>query len=154
MNPQELLQTYSENAQAFITAARSFPEAKVNLSPAEGEWSAAYVIHHMADYELQFGVRYANALAEENPAIVVFDGAKFPTALHYEKRSVGNSIAAFEAVHNLNYEILKNASPEDWNRTSVHPEKGRVYLTSSVKLCGGHIGAHIEQLKIAEAVGG
>ncbi len=149
MNPQELLQTYSENAQAFITAARSIPEAKVNLSPAEGEWSAAYVIHHMADAELQFGVRYANALAAENPAIVAFDETKFPAALHYEKRSVGNSIAAFEAAHNLSYEILKSASPEDWNRTSVHPEKGRVYLTSLVKLCGNHIGMHIEQLKEA-----
>ncbi len=146
MNPEELLQTYSENAQAFIAAARSIPAAKVNLIPAEGEWPAAYVIHHMADAELQFGVRYANTLAEDNPAIVPFDEAKFPIALHYEKRSVANSLAAFESAHNLNCEILRNASPEDWNRTSIHPEKGQVYLTSMVKLCGNHIGEHIAQL--------
>jgi hypothetical protein len=29
----------------------------------------------------------------------------------------------------------------------VHPEKGPVHLTSWVKSCGGHIGAHLEQLK-------
>ena len=149
MNPQELLQTYSENAQTFILAARGIPADKVNLSPAAGEWSAAYVIHHMADAELQFGVRYANALAEDNPSIVAFDEEKFPTALHYEKRIVVNSIAAFEAAHNLNFEILENSSPEDWNRTSLHPEKGLVYLSSMVKLCGSHIGVHIEQLKAA-----
>jgi hypothetical protein len=57
------------------------------------------------------------------------------------------SIASFEATHNMNFEILKNASADDWNRTSVHPEKGTVYLTSWVKSCGGHIGAHLEQLK-------
>ena len=149
MNPPELLQTYSENAQAFITAARSIPEDNLNLAPAEDEWSAAYVIHHMADAELQFGVRYANTLVTENPAIVLFDEEKFPTALHYERRSVANSLAAFEAAHNLNYEILKSVSPEDWNRTSVHPVKGIVYLTSMVKLCGSHIRGHIEQLKEA-----
>ena len=149
MNPQELLKTYSENAQTFILAARAIPADKVNLSPAEGEWSAAYVIHHMADAELQFGVRYANALAEDIPPIVAFDEEKFPIALHYAKRSVSNSIAAFEGAHNLNYEILKNSSPEDWNRTSLHPEAGLVYLTSMVKLSGSHIGVHIEQLKAA-----
>ncbi len=147
MIPTELLQIYGKNAQAFIAAARSIPEDKVSAFPAEGEWSAAYVIHHMADAELQFGVRYANALAEENPVIVPFDEAKFPSALHYEERSVANSLSAFEAAHNLNYEILKNASPEDWNRTSVHPERGLIHLTSMVKLCGDHIGVHVEQLK-------
>ena len=149
MNPQELLKTYSENAQTFILAARAIPADKVNLSPAEGEWSAAYVIHHMADAELQFGVRYANTLVEDNPPIVAFDEEKFPTALHYAKRSVRNSIAAFEGAHNLNYEILKNSAPEDWTRTSLHPEVGLVYLTSMVKLSGSHIGVHIEQLKAA-----
>lgn len=147
MNPTELLQSYGENAQAFMAAARSIPAVMLNVSPASDEWSAAYVIHHMADSELQFGVRYANALAEDNPAIVSFDEAKFPSALHYEKRSVANSIAAFESAHNLNYEILSNAAIEAWDRTSVHPERGLVPLTSLVKLCGGHIGAHIQQLQ-------
>ena len=147
MNPTELLQSYSQNAQAFLAAASSIPEAMISVSPTPDEWSAAYVIHHMADAELQFGVRYANALAEENPAIVPFDEAKFPTALHYEKRSVANSLAAFAAAHTLNYEILMNALPEDWNRTSIHPERGPVHLTSMVKLCGTHIGIHIQQLQ-------
>ena len=146
MDSQDLLQMYNENARAFIAAARSIPENKLNLSASLEEWSASYVIHHMADAELQFGVRYANALAEENPPIVPFHEEKFPVGLKYAARSVPVSLAAFEAAHNLNYEVLKNSSAADWNRTSVHPEKGQVHLTSLVKLCGSHIGAHIEQL--------
>jgi len=146
MNPQELLDTYHSNVQAFIEAAKAISPDKMNFSSAPDQWSAAFVIHHMADAELQFGVRFANALAEDNPAIVPFDEEKFPTGLKYEKRNPQISLSAFEAAHNLNYEILKNASADDWNRTSVHPEKGQVHLTSLVKLCGGHIGAHTEQL--------
>ena len=146
MNPQELLDTYHSNVQAFIAAAKAIAPEAMNVSSAPDQWSPAFVIHHMADAELQFGVRFANALAEDNPAIVPFDEEKFPTGLKYEKRNPQTSLLAFEAAHNLNYEILKNASAEDWNRTSVHPEKGQVHLTSLVKLCGGHIGAHIEQL--------
>ena len=146
MNPEELLQTYNENARAFIAAARAVPESRFNIRPTEKEWSAAFIIHHIADAELQFGVRYANTLAEENPPIVPFDEERLPIGLRYELRSVAVSLAAFEAAHNLNYEILKNATFEDWNRTSIHPKRGPVHLSSLVKLSGGHIGGHIEQL--------
>lgn len=147
MTSTELLQSYDQNAQAFAAAARAIPAELFSVSPAAGEWSPAYVIHHMADAELQFGVRYVNALSEQNPPIVQFDETKFPTALHYEKRSVANSIAAFAAAHNLNYEILKNTAPEEWNRTSLHPEKGLVSLSALVKSCAGHIGEHVQQLQ-------
>ena len=147
MTQIELLQTYNQNAQAFITAAQSIPESLLNVSPAPGEWSAAYVIHHMADSEIQFAGRYANTLAEDQPTIVPFDEEKFPTALHYEKRSVANSISAFSATHNLSYENLKNAAPEAWSRISIHQESGPVELISLVKLCSGHISNHIQQLQ-------
>ena len=147
MTSTELLQRYDQNAQAFAAAARAIPAESLSVVAAAGQWSPAYVIHHMADSELQFGVRYVNALAEENPAIVPFDETKFPTALHYEKRSVANSLAAFEAAHNLNFEILKNTAAEEWNRTSSHPEKGLVPLSALVKLCGSHIGEHVQQLQ-------
>ena len=147
MNPQELLDTYSQNAQAFIKTAKAIPTEKLTKSPSDGEWSPAFVIHHMADSEIQFGARFAKTLSEDNPNIVLFDEEKFPDGLHYDKRNVEISIASFEATHNMNFEILKNASADDWSRTSVYPEKGPVHLTSWVKLCGGHIGAHLEQLK-------
>jgi hypothetical protein len=147
MNPQELLETYSQNAQAFIKAAKATTAEKLTQSPSDGGWPPAFVIHHMADSEIQFGARFAKTLSEDNPNIVLFDEEKFPDGLHYDKRSVALSIASFEATHNMNFEILKNASADDWNRTSVHPEKGPVHLTSWVKSCGGHIGAHLEQLQ-------
>lgn len=146
MDTQELLDTYHGNVQAFIAAAKAITSESMNVSSTPDQWSPAFVIHHMADAELQFGVRFANALAEDNPAIVPFDEEKFPIGLKYAQRNPQISLLAFEAAHELNYEILKNASADDWNRTSVHPEKGQVHLTSLVKLCGGHIGAHIEQL--------
>jgi hypothetical protein len=147
MDPQELLKIYSDNAQAFIKATKAITTDKLTIAPSMDEWSPAFVIHHMADSEIQFGARFAKTLSEENPNIVLFDEEKFPVGLKYEKRNVGVSIASFEATHNLNYEVLKNASPDDWNRTSAHPEKGPVYLTSWVKSCGGHIGSHIQQLQ-------
>lgn len=149
MGNQELLESYITNAEAFAIAAHAIPSARLTHFPGEDEWTAAFVIHHMADSELQFGVRYANILAEDIPDIVPFDEEKFPKGLHYAKRSVTNSILAFEAANKLNCEILGYISPESWNRTSLHPVRGLMSLIDLVTLSGNHIGEHISQLRKA-----
>ena len=149
MDTKELLQAYVANANALLAAARAIPTDKIVLTPGPGEWSAAYVIHHMADAEMQFGVRYSNLLSEDIPDIVPFDESKFPGALHYELRSVANSLAAFEAANKLNCEILGNAVAAEWNRTALHPESGLVNLFELVTDSSNHIGVHIEQLQRA-----
>lgn len=142
----ELLAKYRAQSLAFIEAAKAFNAADLNTTPA-GEWSAAFVIHHIADAEMQFGVRYANALAEDNPVIIPFDEDKFPIGLKYAQRSVSVSIEAFTSVSTLNYEILKNSTVEDWARESTHPERGAVKLSSLVKSSANHIESHIAQLQ-------
>ena len=148
MDHQQLLEKYHLSALTFIEEGRKISTDAVNKSK-DGEWSAAFVIHHIADAEIQFGVRYSNALCEDNPAIVPFDEEKFPIGLQYSKRSVSNSLNALAATHELNYEILKNASAADWDRVSTHPQRGAVTLLQVVTLGSNHIESHIAQLKSA-----
>jgi hypothetical protein len=148
MDHNEILSKYHSAATSFVQEGKKISAQSLNLSK-DGEWSAAFVIHHIADAEIQFGVRYANALAEENPTIVPFDEEKFPTGLQYEKRSVSVSLDSLAASHAMNYEILKNASAADWGRLSTHPQRGPVTLLQLVTLSANHIESHIAQLKSA-----
>ena len=148
MNHNEILTKYHSSAISFVEEGKKISAEKLTLSK-DGEWSAAFVIHHIADAEIQFGVRYANALCEDNPTIVPFDEEKFPTGLQYDKRSVAVSLDALAATHELNYEILKNASAADWERISTHPQRGEVSLLQVVTLGAKHIESHIDQLKNA-----
>ena len=148
MEHQLLLEKYHSSAISFVAEGRKISAQKLTHSK-DGEWSAAFVIHHIADAEIQFGVRYANALCEENPSIIPFDEEKFPTGLQYDKRSVAVSLDSLAASHAMNYEILKNASSDDWNRISTHPERGEVTLFQIVTLAANHIEGHIAQLKNA-----
>jgi hypothetical protein len=148
MNHQQLLEKYHSSAISFVEEAERISAQALQQSK-DGEWSAAFVIHHIADAEIQFGVRYANALCEDNPTIVPFDEEKFPIGLQYEKRSVAISLQSLAASHAMNYEILKNASDTDWDRISTHPQRGAVTLLQLVTLSGNHIESHIAQLKTA-----
>lgn len=148
MEHQLLLEKYHSSAISFVAEGKKISAQKLTHSK-DGEWSAAFVVHHIADAEIQFGVRYANALCEENPSIIPFDEEKFPTGLQYDKRSVAVSLDSLAASHAMNYEILKNASSDDWNRISTHPERGEVTLFQIVTLAANHIEGHIAQLKNA-----
>ena len=148
MDHNEILSKYHSSAISFVEESKKISADVLNQSK-DGEWSAAFVIHHIADAEIQFGVRYANALAEENPTIVPFDEEKFPNGLQYAKRSVATSLQSLAASHAMNYEILKNASDADWGRISTHPQRGAVTLLQLVTLSANHIEGHIDQLKKA-----
>jgi hypothetical protein len=148
MEHQQLLEKYHSSAISFVEEAERISDQALQQSK-DGEWSAAFVIHHIADAEIQFGVRYANALCEDKPTIVPFDEEKFPIGLKYEKRSVAISLQSLAASHAMNYEILKNASIADWDRISTHPQRGAVTLLQLVTLSANHIEGHIAQLKTA-----
>jgi hypothetical protein len=148
MDHNEMLSKYHTSAMTFVDEGKRISVDALNQSK-DGEWSAAFVIHHIADAEIQFGVRYANALCEDNPTIVPFDEEKFPVGLQYGKRSVAVSLQSLAASHAMNYEILKNASNADWDRVSTHPDRGEVTLLQLVTLSAKHIESHIAQLKNA-----
>jgi hypothetical protein len=148
MDHLQLLEKYHSSALTFVEEGTKISPDNLAQSK-DGEWSAAFVIHHIADAEIQFGVRYANALCEDNPTIVPFDEDKFPIGLQYGKRSVKVSLQSLAASHAMNYEILKNASEDDWSRISTHPERGAVTLLQLVTLSANHIEGHIAQLKNA-----
>ena len=148
MEHQQLLEKYHSSATSFYEEGKQISTQALNQSK-DGEWSAAFVIHHIADAEIQFGVRYASALCEDNPTIVPFDEEKFPAGLQYNKRSVSVSLDSLAASHAINYEILKNATDADWQRISTHPQRGPVTLVQLVTLSANHIEGHIAQLKNA-----
>ena len=148
MEHQQLLEKYHASAISFYEEGKRISAQALNQSK-DGEWSTAFIIHHIADAEIQFGVRYANTLTEDNPTVVPFDEEKFPDGLQYNKRSVEISLQSFIATHAMNYEILNNASDADWKRISTHSTRGVVTLLNFVQLSANHIESHIAQLKSA-----
>ena len=144
---QEILQQFESATHAFCDYARAIPADKVLTSPKPGEWSHAYVIHHLADSDAQFAVRFINLLSVDTPGIVPFDEDSFPGALHYDGRNVETSLAAIEASCAHMVEILKQLSPEEWNRTGLHPERGVLTLSDLLQLTTNHRVGHLDQLK-------
>lgn len=144
---KEILVQFEEATKEFCALAKSLPVAGIHESPSPGEWSQAYVIHHLADGDAHFLVRFLNVLSLDKPAIIPFDEEVLPVALRYEGRSVAVSIAAIEASCAHLVDILKQIGEDDWNRTGVHVELGEMTLSKILQYTTNHRLSHMDQIK-------
>ena len=142
----ETLAAYKTAGADFIEAASGLTPEQENFAPA-GEWSIAYIVHHLFDAETYFATRYMNILIYENPAIIMFDEELLPNALSYEGRTVAGSLAGIKGLHVALEEILGSISEDKWNRTGMHPELGPVTLTQVVAKCANHLAEHADQIR-------
>ena len=146
-NSRDLLAEFIKHGKEFTSLAKSIAPQDLSKTPIAGEWSAAFVLHHMCDGELHFATRYLNNLAEESPKIFPFNEDIYPSRLNYAKRDAQASLAAIEGVQIATANILSTIPEIDWSRTSVHEERGLMTLADLVKLASGHNKSHAGQLQ-------
>ena len=147
ISPEEVLAKFTLSATEFITTARAIPAQDLHKNPIIGQWSPAFVLHHMCDGDLHFTTRFLNCLAEDNPAIFPFEEEIYPLRLNYEKRDPMASLASIEGNFVAAKNILSRISESDWQRTSVHTERGEIRLLELVSISAGHSEAHRGQLE-------
>lgn len=144
---QELIAEYLDSAGRFIALARTVSSVDMDRSPDPGQWSPAFIIHHLSDAELHFATRFIRILTEDKPAVQAFDEDIYPARLNYSQRDPQLSLRSFEAVNKSMGDLLSQISEVDWKRQGVHAESGNFPLIAGVKTSRNHVQAHIEQLE-------
>lgn len=146
----ELLNSFQKNTADFLDALALFPDRARAIAP-EGEWSAAYIVHHVADGELHFAARYLHTLGSDNPTMIYFEEERYPDALHYEKRSISKSLASIAGIRAMIYEVLSTVDESAWSRTTTSEDGTTFTLGELVEKANGHLVSHTEQLKALHA---
>ncbi len=139
-------ENFQRHTTEFLDALALIPDRARNTAP-EGEWSAAYIVHHIADGEIHFAGRYLLALGSDNPTMFFFDEERYPEMLGYEKRTINKSLAAIVGIRATILESLSLIDEQHWSRTMVREDGVTVTLEELVAQADGHIVGHIEQLK-------
>src|SRR5262245_65102208 len=92
-----LIARYKAGVGEVEDALAGAGEAELDAVPADGEWSARMVVHHLADSESNAYGRVRTLLAEDEPFIQGYDQGQFARRLHYD-RPIEASLAVFRAV--------------------------------------------------------
>ena len=147
----ELLKEYKEATDNFVAAAREIPANKLHKSPSNDEWSPANIIHHLADTEAHFYIRYLKILTEEVPQTEFFDENVYPARLKYEKRDVEKSLRLLQSLRESFYNLMTNFSEEEWERKGKNSDVGEYPIIALIKKSRSHIKDHLNQLQEALA---
>ncbi len=142
-----LLAEYSSNAKEFLKLAQSISVEERTKKPAPDQWSAAFVIHHMADADAHFATRFLQILTADKPAIAPFDEEIYPARLKYAERNASDSLLAISGLQAVVVNILSLVSDSDWSRVGIHAEKGEVTLSDILTYTNNHVVAHTDQLR-------
>jgi len=145
----EVIAEFRESGQRFIEIAKGASSEKLHKSPKNDEWSPANIIHHMADAEAHFYIRYLRVLTENIPTTEFFDEDVYPELLHYEKRDVNASIALIESIRASSVSLFNNFKDEDWQRKGITSDGNEFVLIALIKKARSHINDHANQLSAA-----
>ena len=140
------LENFQQHTTDFLDALALFPERSRTIAP-EGEWSAAYIVHHLSDGETNFAGRFLLTLGADNPHLVLFNEEWYPEVLHYEKRTVNKSLAAIVGIRSMLLETLSLIDDDKWQRTMKREDGTLVTLPDLVLQADAHLPGLVAQLK-------
>ncbi len=131
--------------------------AVAGLSPAQldtpyrdGGWTVRQVVHHLADSHMNAFIRFKLALTESTPQIKPYDEKAWATLADVQGVDTEYSLALLGGLHARWSALLSSLSPEQLDRTLLHPESGPQKLDRTLQTyawhCRHHV-AHITRLR-------
>jgi len=144
---QELIAQYTAGYDEVARALQGFPAAGLTAHPVAGKWSAAEIVHHLADSESVSAQRLRKLLTEEHAVIHAYDQEAWAVKLRYNQRELTPALEAFRAARATTVQLLPGMSEADWAREGWHTESGRYSAETWLRIYAAHAHNHAAQLR-------
>ena len=126
-------------------------EAQLATPYRENGWTLKQVVHHVADSHMNAYIRFKLGLTEDQPVIKPYQEEKWALLHDVEHVPINISLTLLHALHTRWYDLLRHFESEDWKRTVVHPQHGKIFslwdLLGLYAWHGRHHAAHITSLR-------
>jgi DinB superfamily len=156
MTPEERQTLIDQYKAGFDEVSRNladFPSNSLTAHPIPGKWSAAEIVHHLADSETISGQRLRRLLVEDHPLIQGYDQDQYATMLRYNDRDIGPALDAFRAARATSAQLIDAMKEEDWRREGTHSESGSYSAEDWLRIYAAHAHNHAAQIgRLREAL--
>jgi hypothetical protein len=135
-----------QGPSAFEALMNGSPPDDLRLPEAPGKWSAAALAQHMADSETIWAYRLRMVLAHDRPTLAGYDQDAWAERLRYMDADPAEAMARFGVMRRANLALLESLTLEEWNRVSIHSERGEESVKHMTRLYAGHDLVHRRQM--------
>ena len=146
-----LIEMYAQGYDEVVRALEGFPVDQLTARPLTGKWSAAEIVHHLADSEMQSAIRLRKLLAEDHPVIQGYDQDEWATRLHYNDRPIGPSLAALKAARESTQQLFLLMTEADWRKLGWHTDTGSYHCERWLTIYAEHAHGHARQIAALKA---
>jgi len=135
------------NQLASFMAGLTGDELRFQTSP--DEFSILENICHLRDLELQgYTARIVRILAEPDPPLPDFDGARVAAESNYNNEQPGFALRAFQTARRENVEILRALTEAQLRREATLAGVGTISLRRLAEMMREHDEGHLEDLRV------
>jgi hypothetical protein len=152
---QKLIAQYKEGYNEVSRSLQDFPPDSLTAHPIKGKWSAAEIVHHLADSETTSGIRLRRLLVEDHPLIVGYDQDAYADRLNYNNREMAPALDAFRSARVTAAQLFEFMTDKDWQREGTHSESGSYTAEQWLTIYAAHAHNHAAQIRrLREALTG
>ena len=156
MTPEERKELINQYKAGFDEVSRNladFPQNLLTAHPISGKWSAAEIIHHLADSETTSALRLRRLLVEDHPLIQGYDQDDYAVKLRYNERDIAPALEAFRAARATTAQLIDMMTEADWHHEGTHSESGSYSAEDWLKIYAAHAHNHAAQIgRLREAL--
>ena len=144
------IETLRRLPERLRAAAAGLDDGRLDTPYREGGWTVRQLVHHIADSHANSYMRFKLALTEDCPAIKAYDEAAWAELPEARTLPIEPSLNWIEAMHFRWVATLESMTDSDFEKTFLHPERGRMTLATNLALYDWHSRhhtAHITNLR-------
>jgi hypothetical protein len=150
---EELIAKYEDGYNEVKKNLEGFPETSLTAHPISGKWSAAEIVHHLADSETTSALRLRRLLVEDRPLIQGYDQDAYAARLNYNNRDMAPALEAFRSARATTAQLFDSMSEDDWRREGTHSESGPYTAEDWLTIYAAHAHNHASQIgRLREAL--
>ena len=143
-----LLEFLKDTPNKLANLTDGLADDEIRLKNSAAEFSALENICHLRDLELLgYTERIRRILAEADPALADFDGARVAAESSYDTEQPGVVLQAFQNARIENIKLLQALTGVELERQGTLAGVGKITLKLLAKLMREHDEGHLEDLR-------
>jgi hypothetical protein len=142
-----LLKAVRESAGELFSMFYGLNEKALRRRPQPDEWCMKEIAAHLRDAEVQWQ-RQLEAIAHMNePPLPCEPVDVFPSERDYRSEKLARLLGEYEDARQETFWLLRMMDEDDWNRTGLHPYRGRITVADIAREIHEHDLEHLNQAR-------